>query len=206
MAIRNIALLVGGQDASHAPITMQPVEREKIMAIRKSKPLIAVLLVAGSLGAVSAHAEGAYLGGALGIPHFEDNINGITGNGSGLSGKVFGGYQFSPNFALEAGIANLGHIDNATGRADGHGEYVDAVGLLPMSNQWSLLASLGMAHINLNTANGSDSGRGLKLGLGAQYAVTSNVILRGEWERYQPHEFGGRPDIDQITFGVHVAF
>jgi OmpA-OmpF porin, OOP family len=176
------------------------------MNARKLKFLLAAALGAGSLGAISAHAEGFYAGGSLGVPHYRDGINGIEGDGSGLSGKVYGGYAISPNFALEAGVADLGHVDTSAGTVKGHGEFVDAVGIAPLSDKWSLLGRVGLAHVNLDTSNGDSSGTGLKFGLGAQYSLTSNTSLRGEWERYRPDAFGAKPNIDQYTFGVRVAF
>ena len=157
-------------------------------------------------GRIAAPIDAVYGGASLGTPRYEDSVNGVTGHGSDISGKLCGGYQFTPNFALEAGVAGLGHIDNATGRARGHGEYLDAVGIAPLNDKWSLLGRIGVAHVSLNTTNGDDSGNGLKLGLGAQYALTPKVALRAEWERYQPRTFGTRPDIDQYTVGIRVGF
>jgi OOP family OmpA-OmpF porin len=181
-------------------------ERNQFMKVNDIKPVIVVFLVAGSLGAVSAHAEGLYAGASLGAPHYESGVNGIDGNGSGLGGKVFGGYQFTPNFALETGFAYLGHIDNATGKVNGRSEYLDAVGIAPLSDKWSLLGRIGVAHVDLNTSVADGGGNGLKLGAGAQYALTSNVALRGEWERYRPSIFGEKSNIDQYTVGVRIAF
>ena len=162
--------------------------------------------MAARLGALSAHVEGLYVGASLGTPRYPDGVNGISGNGSGLSGKLFGGYQLAPNFALEAGAADLGHIDNGNGKVDGRSVFLDAVGIAPLNDKWSLLGRLGVAHVNLDTSAGDSGGSGLKLGLGAQYSLTSNIALRGEWERYHPSVFGDKPNIDQYTFGVRVGF
>ena len=176
------------------------------MKLQTLQPLVVAAALVAALATVPAHAEGLYLGGALGVPHFGDTINGVSGKGSGMSGKLFGGYQLTPNFAIEAGVADLGHISSASGTLQGRGEYLDAVGLILLDNKWSLLGSLGLAHVNLDTSNGDGSGNGLKLGLGAQYALASNVALRGEWERYHPSAFGDKPNIDQFTLGVRVGF
>ena len=170
--------------------------------------LVAAGVAAGTaFVALPAHADGLYVGGALGAPHFGgDPINGLPGNGTGLSGKLFGGWQFTPNFALEAGLADLGRIDNPMGRVRSHGAYLDALGLLPLGNDWSLLGSLGVARVQTNTDLGDATGTGLKLGLGAQYALSSHLALRGEWERYRPAVFGGHPDIDQYTVGLSYGF
>lgn len=177
------------------------------MKVRTFKPIAAALLVAGSLGATAAHADGVYGGAVLGTPRYQDNINGVSGDSGGVSGKVFGGYQFNPYFGLEAGYADLGHVDNSTGRIDGRSEYLDAVGTLPLgSSKFSLLGSVGLAHVSLDTSAGDSSGNGFKLGLGAQYALTDHVALRAEAERYHADAFGATPDIDQYTVGVRVGF
>jgi OmpA-OmpF porin, OOP family len=176
------------------------------MKIVHLKPLLGILLAAGTVGAFAAPAQGFYGGASLGVPHYQSDINGISGNGSGISGKLFGGYQVTPNFAVEAGIADLGHIQDPSAKVDGSSEYLDAVGIAPLNDTWSLLGRIGVAHVNLNTSNGDDNGTALKVGLGAQYALTSNIALRGEWERYHADAFGGKPNIDQFNVGVRYAF
>ncbi len=176
------------------------------MQMQTFKPLFAAAITLACLCSVGAQAEGVYAGASLGAPHFQDSVNGVTGDGSGLSGKLFAGYQFSPYFALEAGVADLGHIDNASGRVNSHAEYLDAVATAPLSDKWSLLGRMGLAHASLNTSNGDGRGNGLKLGLGAQYALTSNVALRSEVERYRADAFGAKPNVDQYTVGLKVAF
>lgn len=123
-----------------------------------------------------------------------------------LSGQLFGGYQLTPNFSLEAGAADLGHIDNGNGKVDGRSVFLDAVGIVPLNDKWSLFGRLGVAHVNLDTPGGDSGGNGLKLGLGVQYSLTSTTALRCEWERYYPSVFGDKPTIDQYTFGVRVGF
>ena len=177
------------------------------MNVRKFNPFVAAALVAASLATISAHAEGIYVGGSLGTPHFGDNLNGVTGENSGVSGKVFGGYQLNSNFSVESGYAELGRINNnSSGTVNAHGLYLDAVGLWPLGADFSLLGSVGLAHVNLNTSNGDDKGMGLKLGAGAEYALSRNVSLRGEYENYRAAEFGGHPAIGQYTLGVRVGF
>jgi OmpA-OmpF porin, OOP family len=176
------------------------------MKLSNLNAMAAAMFLAGSLGAVSAKADGLYVGGALGTPSYQDDVNGISGSGSGLSGKVFGGYQLTPNFALEAGVADFGHIENSSGKVNGGAGYIDAVAIAPLTNQWALLGSLGIAHARFNTTEGDGSGNGLKVGAGAQYAVSSTIAIRAEWERYQPHVFDTRPNVDQYTLGVRASF
>ena len=170
------------------------------------KPLIAAALVAGSLSAMAAPLDGVYAGASLGVAHYPDSTNGVTGDGSAISGKIYAGYQVNPNFAVEVGVAELGGISNASGQIDGQSRFLDAVGTLPLNDKWSLLGRIGVAQVNLNTSMGDDSSTGLKLGLGAQYALTKTVAIRGEWERYQANVFADTSNVDQFNVGLKVAF
>lgn len=170
------------------------------------KPLLGAALAAGSLVAVTAHAEGFYGGAALGNQSYPGTVNGNPTSGSALSGKVFGGYQLNPNFSVEAGLAELGAVNSGSGQVDSYGTFVDAVGQLPLSNQWSLLGRVGVAHLAVNTPTGDDGGNGIKVGVGAEYALTKTMALRGEWERYQLTGFGSTPNADQFTIGLKVGF
>jgi OOP family OmpA-OmpF porin len=176
------------------------------MSARISKPLLSALLVAAGLTGVAAHAEGFYGGAGLGGQTYPNQVNGNSTSGSAVSGKLFGGYQLNPNFAVEAGVTELGAVNSPGGQVDSYGTFVDAVGILPLSNQWSLLGRAGVAHMAINTPTGDDGGNGLKVGLGAEYAISKSVAIRGEWERYQLTGFGNNPNADQFTIGVKVGF
>ena len=176
--------------------------------------LLLAQLLGASLAAQAGPSDRIYIGGDFSGPHFQDPVNGISGTGSGISGKLYSGYRLSTYFSLEFGLVDLGHFDNAAGKVYGHAQYLDAIGLAPLSETWSLFGSVGAAHATLHTrallnnvsTTAKDSGTGLKLGLGFQYALASNVALRVELERYKPSVFGDRPAIDQRTAGVSMAF
>ena len=176
------------------------------MYARTFKPLLSALLAAAALGAGVAHAEGFYGGAGLGNQSYPSQVNGNSTSGSALSGKLYGGYQLNPNFAVEGGITELGALSSPGGQVDSYGTFVDAVGMLPMNNQWSLLGRVGVAHMAINTPTGDDGGNGFKVGLGAEYALSKTMALRGEWERYQLTGFGSNPSADQFTLGLKVGF
>ena len=157
-------------------------------------------------GVAAAHADGFYAGGSLAAPHFGDNINGLSIGNSGVSGKLFGGYQPTPSFGVELGLADLGHINDVNGSIKSHGEYIDGVGLLPLSASWALLGSIGAANVDIDTSNGDDRGAALKLGLGAEFALNKNIALRGEYENYRVSAFDGHPNIGPYSFGMRVNF
>jgi OOP family OmpA-OmpF porin len=165
-----------------------------------------VVVMASGLVSTAAHAQSTYLGANIGSQSFPSTINGLDASGAGVSGSIYGGYKFSPNFAIEAGVTELGKTSNSAGQIDSYGPYVDLVGIAPLNEQWSLLGSVGIARTNVNTSLGDDQGNTLKLGLGAEYALTKTVSLRGQWSRYQLNAFGLSPNVDQYTIGVRVGF
>ena len=119
--------------------------------------------------------------------------------------KLFGGYQFHKNFALEAGYFNLGKFTYGTsmpggtlnGRYEIEGVNVDLVGSMPLSTKWSALARIGVQHANTRDSFGgpglpasasqdnSSRANNMKVGLGLQYEITPSVLLRGEAERFR---------------------
>jgi len=176
------------------------------MLVRHVKPLFAVALVAGSLSAIASPDNGLYAGASLGTQKYPDTVNGISGNDSATSGKLYGGYQVNPNLAIEAGLVKFGKVSNASGQIDADGQFLDAVATLPLNDKWSFLGRLGVAHVKVDTSQGNDGGNGLKAGLGVQYALANNMAIRGEWERYQLKTFGDTPDTNQYTVGLTVGF
>jgi OmpA-OmpF porin, OOP family len=162
-------------------------------------------LLAGAIGA--AQAEGIYVGGGVGVPDYHSSINGVAGGGSGTGVKLYGGYQFNPNFAVELGGYELGHIDNSTGKANVRGAYVDAVGFYPLNDRFSLLGSAGVAQGHWDTTNGDDSSAALKLGAGVQYQLTGSVGVRAQYERYMyTNAFDQKPGVGETTVGLNFKF
>jgi OOP family OmpA-OmpF porin len=180
--------------------------RNFIMTTRLNLPLLALCAALAGAASLPARAEGLYAGGELGSPGYQDNVNGVSGSGSGLSGKVYGGYQLNPNVAVEAGAMDLGHVDEAAGKVKGQGLFVDVVGSVPIAQDWSVLGRVGAARANLETSNGDDHGAGLDYGAGLQYQLNPNVALRGEWENYRVSVFDEHPNIHQYLFGVKLGF
>src|SRR5690606_9992922 len=68
--------------------------------------------------------------------------------------KLFGGYQFHRNFALEAGFFDLGRFDAGFAGAPGtidsstriRGLNLDLVGIMPLTDRFSAFARLGAAY------------------------------------------------------------
>lgn len=72
-------------------------------------------------------------------PHYSSNVAGVDGSGSGIGGKIYYGYRFTPNYSLELGFVDLGHMRDNAGEVKGWGGYVDGVGQWPVANKLSVL-------------------------------------------------------------------
>jgi OOP family OmpA-OmpF porin len=169
------------------------------------KAVFAVALLAGGIGA--AHAEDFYVGGSVGAPYYHDSINGIGGTGGGTGLKVYGGYQLTPNFAVEGGLFRLGRTTDSNGTAKVRGGYLDGVGSYEFSPRWSALGSVGVAEGRFSTTLGNDSSPALKLGAGLQYDLTKTVAVRLKYEQYRfVNAFEAKPGIGEASIGIKVGF
>lgn len=160
--------------------------------------------------------------------------------GSGFSGvsiadenrdlgfKVFGGYQFNKNFALEGGYFDLGKFGfmaNTTpaGTLSGNirlkGLNLDAVGILPLTEKFSVFGRIGANYaqatdsfagtgaVSVLNPNPSTRETNLKLGVGLQYALTESLAMRAEVERYRINDaVGNKGDVDLVSVGLLYRF
>lgn len=145
-----------------------------------------------------------------------------------LGYKIFGGYQFNRYFALEAGYFDLGKFSfhattvpagNLNGSLKLKGGNLDAVGLLPITGNFSIFGRVGATYANTSDSfsgsgavrpldpNPSKRGFNYKLGLGLQYQITQALAMRGEVERYRINDaVGNRGDIDLVSVGLLYRF
>jgi len=142
--------------------------------------------------------------------------------------KLFGGYQFNKNFALEGGYFNLGKFGfTATtvpaGTLNGNiklqGVNLDAVGILPITDKFSAFGRLGVNYadatdsftgtgfVKVPDPNPSERAANLKIGAGIQYDFTQALGVRAEAERYGVNDaVGNRGDVDLISVGLVYRF
>lgn len=152
----------------------------------------------------------------------------ITSDETDTAFRVFGGYQFSRNFGLEAGFFDLGKFGlNATtvpagsliGEIKNQGAQLDLVGTLPVTDRLSVLGRIG-AHYAKTRGNFRGTGAvtplnptpsvrdtNAKVGLGLQYAVNASFLVRGEVERYQVNDsVGHRGGVNVVSMSVVFPF
>ncbi len=135
------------------------------------------LITVAAIFASPAFAAGPYYGGiSLGTSDLQD----CAGNCSDTGIKILGGYQVTPTVGVELAYTDLGKFGNSV-RASALG--IAAVGKFPLANNFSLLGRLGVNNARIKVGGNSDSSLQLGYGIGAAYALTPTVDLRGEWER-----------------------
>ena len=184
---------------------------------------IAAAAAAGSLFAAPCLAQ-PYVGASIGQSDVDDSITANlidTGSvdGKDTAFKIFGGYQFNRNFALEAAYIDLGEVSYSGtfggaavtgGSVETTGFNLSAVGILLVNEKFSVFGKVGVfvweAEANDVTGgvpfSASDDGADLSFGLGASYAITPSLSLRAEWERLESSD----ADADILSIGVAFRF
>jgi len=205
---------------------------------------IASLLVSLSAPALAQGGDSAYYYGGLSVGQSRAKLNeermatdkfgpgvsltGIEKDNKDIGYKIFGGKQWSRNFAIETGYFRLGESSfNATtapagtlnGRVRVQGLNLDLVGTLPLTDNLTALARVG-GHYAQTRDNFSASGAvaagnpsprhnggGYKAGVGLQYALGASMLVRGELERYRVDDaVGHRSNIDMGTISLVFPF
>ena len=155
------------------------------------------------------------------------SINSASGDNRDTGGKLYGGYRIHRNFAVEAGYFDLGRFDylyNTTpaGSLNGNlrvrGLNLDLVGILPVSDRFSVLGRVGAAYAQARSSFGRTGGvplaasrdekdTNLKVGVGLQYAFTDRLSVRAELERYRVNDaVRSRGHVDMASVGLVYSF
>ncbi|MDP3516473.1 MAG: outer membrane beta-barrel protein [Pseudohongiella sp.] len=142
--------------------------------------------------------------------------------------KIFTGYQFNRNFAVEGGYFDLGQFSYTarmepwaimTGDAKMRGLNVDLVGFLPLGEKLSAFGRAGAIYaetrdrfrgygpVIIDPFNAHKTEASWKYGAGLQYDFTDKVAMRLEAERYRFDDaIGNDGDIDLFSLGVVYRF
>ena len=152
----------------------------------------------------------------------------ITDDDTDTGYKVFGGYKFNRNFALEGGYFDLGKFGftattvpagTLNGTIQLKGLNLDAVGIRPITAKFSAIGRAGFNYaeakdsfsgtgaVNVLNSNPSKRDINYKLGLGVQYDFTEAVGMRAEVERYRANDaVGNKGDVDLVSVGLVYRF
>ena len=224
------------------------------------KVLTTTVLCASALGVMAAHAAapGVYITGQLGYANthmgsktnIADINNNTPGNfaftpnnaqdtnlaNNGLAGRLAIGYQFNPNFALEAGYLRLGSKKVEGSLLKEHRKdtlqlqqnAIDFVGkgIIPISSNVNLYGKLGVAYLTTDVegkvpgtgsrpdvkgdlnkaANLSHHKFAPEAAIGVSYDITPNVSVDTSWTHIQPLGSNKPGNIDFVAVGVDYNF
>lgn len=167
-------------------------------------PLATCLLAVCACGAVAAtptisNNSGWYLGTGFGVAR--NAVSDLDAalhqqeNRSATGFKLYGGYQFHPNWAAELEYVNFGKYtsesarSNVSAKASGIG--LSMVGRLPLMRNLSMLGKAGLMIKTADTEEYVDNDRvysekshrgAALLGVGTEYRFTHALSLRAEYE------------------------
>ena len=185
---------------------------------------IRIASVTAALFALPAAAQepGFYAGISVGQSKFNNQCDGtpsgVTCDENTTTYKLFGGYQFNRNIAVEAGytdrlgkleISGFGQRADVTARAF----EVLAVPALPLNESFSVYGKIGLyaASSDVSSSTGvstSESNTGGTIGLGAAWHFNKNLAARVDWQRYGKvgGDTVGEADIDTFNIGLLYRF
>jgi OOP family OmpA-OmpF porin len=156
---------------------------------------LSVLVLAVSVAGPAA--AGSYIGAGAGQASLDacDDLKALGAtrcDDEDTGFKIFGGIELNENIAFEGSYLDYGEVTASDEEDSLSGDLTavtfSVVGMIPLNEQFSILAKLGFAFWD---AEVSVSGQGsidendtdLFLGLGAGFDFTETLGIRGEWER-----------------------
>ncbi len=187
---------------------------------------LAALLVHAEVHAQANTAKqvtGPYVGVAFG-PAFGnreiDDSNSRNDERLGRGAKIFGGYQLTENFGVQAGYVRLRELNQNTGSgaslvkqtATGHSTYVAGTARLPLGESFALTGKLGVSFgkvTEVSTATAATqsllgSKTALLVGTGAEYVLSHNVAFLVELESYG--KLSEQVKGNTLTLGTRFTF
>lgn len=161
------------------------------------KTLVTLLLSSAFAAPVFAADQGFYVGANVGQSS-TDTFSLSTKTGTAFS--ILGGYRFMKYVAAEIQYNDFGS-PTITGGASMkiNGYSAVAVGILPLNEQWSLMAKLGFANTKLGTpvdVSKSD----VTYGIGGQFNIDKNWGVRANYDQYKVE--GRAPASQKATTSV----
>jgi OmpA-OmpF porin, OOP family len=162
------------------------------------------------IAAQCASAQGMerwYVGASAGKSDIDSSVaDGLitsgTVDGKDSGTKLYGGYRFGRNLAVELAWVDLGGADYSGsffatpvtgGRVKVSGLNSSIVGIFPATSQFELFAKAGIYSWEANASDttggapfsGKINGSNASFGLGASYYFSKNVGARLEWEHFE---------------------
>ena len=178
------------------------------------------IAVAGLLTAMMTTASAqVYVGGGIGQTHLNvDCASSVTCDATDTGGKLYVGYKFTPNLALEGTYLNFGE---ATARRPGGRASLKTTaigfglaGRAPLSERFTLVGRLGLAQIRadgtLDTGSmvGSDAQNTAQVyfGVAAEFALTKSLKAFASADFSQTEYDGDTGAVRLLGVGLQYDF
>ncbi len=174
--------------------------------------------------AAADHAViGPYIGVAYGAAFGNretDDSNHDSDESIGHAMKVYGGYQWSEHFGVQAGYAGMRRLNQDTGKgatlvtrsANGRSLYLAGTARLPLGSSFALTAKLGASFGKVGSARPSSAATdallghktSLMFGTGAEYVLDHHVAFSIELDSYG--KISDRVKGNTLTLGTRITF
>lgn len=157
------------------------------------KHLLVALLGTALILPIAAQAQGAYIGASVGSAETEFNDSTISLKDRDTGFKLTAGYDFTPNFGIEVGYADLGKpsVSNGvdTAFAEPRSYYLAATATYPIDEAFSVFAKAGVTNNRTKIGGTAIPTEKLTntdaiLGVGAAYNFTKNIAGVVEYEHF----------------------
>ncbi len=199
-------------------------------------PLLSLLALSTAAGASDFYLLGEFTHSknTLGGNVFDSALSnaGATGLSSSVKGgsnqvRLQLGYKVNPNFALEGGYIDFGKAKysstyltpagSASGTVKAGGLDIAALGILPLSDSFSVFAKAGLvaarvkAELSSPLLSNSEKSNVVRplLGLGVSYKLNESMDLRGEYEHVSglgKASTTGKMNDNMVSFGMAFHF
>jgi OOP family OmpA-OmpF porin len=163
------------------------------------------LALAGGPPPAPAFNPGVYLGvqAGYGMTHWDDFFGSAIKDEDGFAGRLFVGYDFHPNFAIEAGYTMWFTKPKLLGAKFDYPWAIDLVGKIKahVVDNFGLYAKAGGDYIYQDfgsTIGGHADNFNVVYGVGAFYDITPNINVDLSWTRY--HGDQDLTDSDRMPF------
>lgn len=162
----------------------------------------------------SAFAQGGYIGASIGKGTYKEDVTIINEkfDESDTGFKIFGGYRFNDNIALEGFYTDYGKPSgtllgyDVNVELDGFGAYV--VGILPFGTGFEVFGKAGFiawdASANIGDVRGDADDTDFAYGVGVSYFFDDHFGIQGEWEAINFDQSG--MDADMLSVGIQYRF
>ena len=195
----------------------------------RTSPAVFVFLMA-MIASTSALAQNVYVGVGAGQVSADidcelDITCSVDDSDTGY--KVFAGYKFTPNFALEGAYIDGGEVSEsgtdsflgtASGKIETTGFNIAAVGIWPVSKRFSIQGKAGVFIWDMDisvdsssqgSASQSESGNAGMFGVGATFYFTERFGVLVEYEKFLNvgnADVTGESDVDFASASLVVTF